>query len=368
MNVFDLIILAILAALTLRGIWKGMISQIVSVGSLFVCWIVASRFGGLVAPTVPVEAPWNQVLAMAVLFCITWIAIRFAQAALEKIIKHWQLAKLNTLLGGALGLAKGLLICLIITFFAVMVSETSRAVVFHSQSGCHLVRLITQIGVFVPKDSYEFLHIQLAQFQSKVDEAVPDHQPEVLLVQNSETMQQLLGQLQQTAEQTVMQTAGQSESKTGSLLTALSKWWNGTKEDSFEYPPVKNVVEDVAVKPAEKLVQPALTYTPPVRNIESPVRNEAESSGTSPPTAAVEEFFIRRPTPNLDTANGAVASQSLMPTQQDTPIPESLRIVPEPMELLPLRPMNPHVGSDLLLRNTLQSAFPDEPARVFRTW
>ena len=42
MSIFDLIVLAILAALVLRGIWKGMISQIVSVASYIVCWNVAT--------------------------------------------------------------------------------------------------------------------------------------------------------------------------------------------------------------------------------------------------------------------------------------------------------------------------------------
>jgi membrane protein required for colicin V production len=225
MNVFDLIVLAILIALTLRGIWKGMVSQIVSVASFFVCWIVATRFGWLLAPTIPIEAPWNQVLAMAAIFFITLIATRFVYAALEKLIKHWQLKKLNTLLGGMLGFTKGLLLCLIITFFSVMVAETSREVVFNSKSGFHLVRLITQIGMFVPKDSYEFVHAQLEFFQSKVDEAEPYRSKDMFASNGYETIMQTFGQLHQTTEKI---------ENAGSLFAAMSRWWNGSQEDTDE--------------------------------------------------------------------------------------------------------------------------------------
>ena|GEM_PF-2236787 len=404
MNVFDLVILAILALLTLRGIWKGMVSQIVSVASIFVCWIVATRFGSLVAPTIPVEPPWNQVLAMAIVFVITWIAIRFASAALEKIIKHWHLEKLNKLLGGALGFTKGLLLCLIITFFSVMVSETSRDVVFNSQSGFHMVKLITRIGVFVPKDSYEFVHTQLAYFQDKVDEAVPGKTPETVQVQSSETMQQLLEQFQQktgqsqTAERT--QTTEKTPSGAGSLLTALSQWWNGTKEESSPVETAVSAVQTVAAQTfntqtsGEETRPQVAAYTPPPPSSMLPQMSSTDipfsvtpplatplsttpQSATPQPLVAAEEFFIQRPaapasspmqqlTPLVSVPIASQSESAWTPLTTLTPLSESLLISPEPMELLPIMPTPHHIGSDLLLRNSTQPASSDVPARVFR--
>ena len=395
-NVFDLIILAILAALTLRGIWKGMISQLVSVAAIFVCWIVATRFGSLVAPTIPVEAPWDQVLAMGIVFLITWIAIRFAHAALEKIIKHWHLEKLNKLLGGALGFAKGLLICLILTFFAVMVSETSRDVVFNSKSGFHMVKLIAQIGLFVPKNSYEFVHKQLALFQDKIDEAVPGQTPETVQVQSSETMQQLLEQVQQTTETT--------KTGAGSLLTALSQWWNGTEEEPVEesmekfIDPLLNSLVQTVTAPAahrEESRPAAATYTPPPSSPPSPSSSPPPPSmfpqmshyaavpqsvvpplSAPPPHVAVEEFFIQRSAANPSPAIPPSASSSSVPMVSSqpslsaltslVPLSESVLMSPEPAELLPITPRPQHVGSDLLLRNSTLPESADAPARVFR--
>jgi len=368
-NAFDLIVLAILAALTLRGIWKGMVSQIVSVASYFVCWIVAARFGSLIAPTIPVEAPWNQVLAMAIVFIITLVAIRFASAALEKLIKNWHLQKLNTLFGGALGFAKGLLLCMIITFFAVMFSETSRAVVFNSMSGFHLTQLITSMRVFVPKDSYEFVHTQLAQFHDKVNESVPDQPPPILQVQSSETMQQMLAQLQQTKEV--------APSRTASLWAALSQWWSGSKE--------KDTAETVAVIPQlqstpknEPNASPAATYAPPPAPqsatplVHTPATVPLQSSQSS---VTAEDFFIQRAEPSVSSANPPLTALSALPPAVSSPTSTALPAlaplsealaIPEPVQLLPSLPAPHHVGSDMLLRNSALPSKPDTPARLFR--
>jgi len=394
-NVFDLIILAILAALTLRGIWKGMVSQIVSVASVFVCWIVATRFGCLVAPTIPVETPWDQVLAMAIVFLLTWIGIRFAYTAIEKLIKDWHLEKLNKLLGGALGFAKGLLLCLIITFFSVMVSETSRDVVFHSKTGVHMVRLITRIGVFVPKDSYEFVHSQLASFQSKVDGAVQGKTPERIAVQSSEQMQQLFGQMQQTTEKIESNTGS---ANTSSLLTALSKWWNGTKDEMSPVEAVIDAVQTVTEQASREVALfPAATYTPPTSTMATstmPTMPEINENTSAPlsavplsamplsampqPSVAVEDFFIQRQetavTPVMQeltplrsfSSDASVQSSPLNSLAALTPLPETLPIPPEPLEFLPPMPVPNHIGSDLLLRNSTHPAGVSSPASVFR--
>ena len=377
MNVFDLVILAILAALTLRGIWKGMVSQIVSVASYFVCWIAATRFGGLIAPTIPVEAPWNQVLAMAIIFLITLVAIRFATAALEKLIKDWHLQKLNTLLGGILGFTKGILLCLIITFFAVMLSETSRAVVFNSKSGFHLVRLIAQIGMFVPKDSYEFVHTQFEKFQEKIDAADSEQPPETLKVQSSETLQRMVSQLKQADEN--------SETGAGSLWTALSKWWSGSKDEQKTETETKTNTD--SSQPTQKSTSsslPAATYTPPPPSLLPQVSAYPAVPQPAAPkqTLAAEEFFVQRPDsgrtdsgmsstslPQLTALSPSVppsVSEGAGALKNLAPLTEVLSMLPESAQLLPAMPAPHHVGSDLILRNSMLSATPSASAKVFR--
>jgi membrane protein required for colicin V production len=367
-SVFDLIILTILAALTLRGIWKGMVSQIVSVTSFFICWIVATQFGSLVAPTIPLEAPWDQVAAMAVVFVITLIAIRFAHTALEKRIKDWHLEKLNKSFGGLLGFTKGLLLCLIITFFAVMISDTSRTVVFNSQSGSHLVQLITRISLFVPKDSYEFVHTQFDQFQSKVGEAVPGQTPETVQVQSSKTVQQMLAQLQQP-----------KASSTSSLWTALTKWWAGSEKETTDTKTLVPASQTTQTATAQESL-PATRYTPPTMPTlpaDTFTNNTPQMATPNPPV--VESFFVRQPGASVSTAEQSLGTSvsvpevshpqlpPLSPLPTLAPLSEPLPSLPESTPSLPVLPMPPHVGSDLLLRNSMQVTNPSASASVFRT-
>jgi hypothetical protein len=263
--------------------------------------------------------------------------------------------------------------------------------VFNSMSGYRLASLITGIGVFVPKDSYEFVHTQLAQFQNKVDEAVPGQTPEALRIQSSDTMQQMLAQLQQTK--------GNSETGTTSLLTALSKWWGGSKEET--------ATETAAVTPqsVQQSVQnstpsssPATTYVPPLLSQINPYMESSPQTAapqpTVPPstiavstvavsTVAVEPFFVQRAEPIASSVPTTLSPLTALlpsapttsPQQLTTLTPltltEALPILSEATQLLPMLPTLPapqHVGSDLLLRNSTptQQTLPSTPARVFR--
>ena len=310
-------------------------------------------------------------LAAAIIFLITLVAIRFAHAALEKQIKDWHLEKLNKLFGGLLGFAKGLLLCMILTFFAVMVSDASRAVVFNSKTGGLFVRLITLVSVFVPKDSYEFVHTQFAQFQGKVEGTVPGQPSETLKIQDSAMVQQVLGQLQQTKEFT--ETNG-----VGSLWTALSKWWSGTKDNgtttdiSDTLTPATQTLQN-----KESNLSPVL-YTPLQSPIPSQVNTSvaALQSAVSKPVAAVEDLFVRQTTPIAPTTTQPLATlpsdtpipqlSSLSPLTTLAPLTEILPIQPEPMQILPTLPPPYRVGSDLLLHNSGQTAKSDTSARVFQ--
>jgi uncharacterized membrane protein required for colicin V production len=351
-----------------------MVSQIVSAGSFFVCWLVSSRFGGLVAPTIPVESPWNQVAAMAVIFLITMVAIRFAYALLEKLIRHWHLAKLNSLLGGMLGFLKGFLICMILTFFAVMFSETSRGVVFNSVSGLYLIKAIAGMSFFVPKDSYEFVHAQLDQFQQKVDAAVPNQELPELKIQGTETVQQFLNQVQQIQASTQI--------RTGSLWTAVTDWWNGKKAAAGELTAkqtvqepvspaaapalqnaVKNTVQETVQKTAERIQNEI--FPPDNRGTPAPVTDvlSLPLKDLPPPvvqkSAEIDDLFRARTTPDI--------LQPLVPGRAEplTPL-EELSVLP-PANSLPQPVFDRRTDSDALLRNSsLQIPKPELPAKLFR--
>jgi hypothetical protein len=253
-----------------------------------------------------------------------------------------------------------------------MFSETSRAIVFNSKSGIHLVQLITRIGVFVPKDSYEFVHAQLAKFQEKVDTADSEQPPETLKVQSSETMQRMAASIKQKGEN--------PETGISSLWTALSQWWSGSKDEqkaeteTAPSPPTQNSTP--GPQSASSFIPPSPPLLPQVNTYPA-----VSQPAVPKPVIAAEEFFVQRS--DLGRTDSDVPSTALTqlaalssvspsasggtsPLTVLAPLTEALSALPESVQFLPAMPAQHHVGSDMLLRNSTLPANPSASARVFR--
>jgi uncharacterized membrane protein required for colicin V production len=325
MSVFDLIIFAILIALAFRGWMTGMVAQIVSVGSLLVSWIVASRFAFLIAPSIPAEEPWNNIGAIIVLFIITFFAVRLAHHYLEKKIKDWNLAKWNRHLGGLLGFLKGLILCMVLTFFGVMLSETTREVVFKSKSGNYLVRLIEKTETFIPPDSCELLRQQLERFNAQINGngingtetlAGLSHEEKSLqkmreLIPSGQEVQDFREKTQSNLDNLISQGNSfleqaenfqQGTKKAASLLDAIGKWWTGSdkKEENNEIKtneteqtlnPVidtdKDNVAKTTVLSSVSSLSKSITVLP-----EQPVRPFNPQNSANFPTETVEKQLV----------------------------------------------------------------------------
>ena len=144
MPAYDILMLVVLVGCTLFGLWKGMAWQLASLASLFASYMVALKFSDVLAPHISSEAPWNRFLAMLILYIVTSLAIWLAFRVVAGVIDKVKLKEFDKQLGAAFGLAKGLALCLIITFFAVSLSESLRAKVQSSQSGDYIARLSTR--------------------------------------------------------------------------------------------------------------------------------------------------------------------------------------------------------------------------------
>ena len=72
---YDILMLGLLVGLAVLGAWKGVAWQIASLSSLVVSWLVAVRFGRVLAPLISDNEPWNRFIAMLLLYMGTSLAI-----------------------------------------------------------------------------------------------------------------------------------------------------------------------------------------------------------------------------------------------------------------------------------------------------
>lgn len=169
MQPYDIVMLVILVGATIFGAWKGMAWQIASLASLLVSFGVALRFSEPLAPIFGEQAPWNRFIAMLVLYLGTsmgiWLAFRLVAGLIDRI----KLRELDRQVGAIFGAAKGVLMCVAVTFFAVTLSAAARDKVLESRSGYYIARLIDQATPLMPPELHEVLGPYLERLDRELD-------------------------------------------------------------------------------------------------------------------------------------------------------------------------------------------------------
>ncbi|MEX0611394.1 MAG: CvpA family protein [Pirellulales bacterium] len=176
MQTYDLLMLSVLAATTLFGFWKGMAWQIASLASLVVSYVAALRFSEHLAPTFGEHAPWNRFVAMLVIYIATsfiiWTLFRLVSGAIDRV----RLESFDRQLGAMFGLAKGVLLCVAITFFAVtLLPPTQGEAIVASQSGRYIVALLDKSHSVFPPEIHDVVDPYLNRIEQRLN---PDFQPQ----------------------------------------------------------------------------------------------------------------------------------------------------------------------------------------------
>jgi len=121
----DLIVLLVLVLTVVRGLMRGMIDTLFSLTAWMLAF-VSGKWGALmVAPLLPVgiETPAIRYFAgFSIVFLVVLIGVLLAGHALASLVKSVGLGGADKMLGGVLGLAKGLMILVGLTLAAGLTS------------------------------------------------------------------------------------------------------------------------------------------------------------------------------------------------------------------------------------------------------
>lgn len=176
MQTYDILMLVVLVATTLFGYWKGMAWQIASLASLVVSYVAALKFSAQLAPTFGNTAPLNRFVAMLVIYVVTsfviWTLFRLVSGVIDKV----RLESFDAQLGAIFGAAKGVLLCVAITFFAVTLLPPAQGeAIVNSQSGHYIVALLDKShSVFPPE-----IHQIIDPYVNKVEQRLnPNFRPQ----------------------------------------------------------------------------------------------------------------------------------------------------------------------------------------------
>lgn len=166
-QIYDVIMLMVLAAAAAWGAWKGLAWQVASIASLALSYFVAHQFSGQVAQHINAAPPWNVGAAMLGLFLGTslavWLAFRLVSGAIDKA----KLKSFDRQIGALVGLVKGALLCVVITIFAVsLLGPANRDQVVNSKSGHYIAVALDRAQGVMPKE----VHRALDPYLHKLDD------------------------------------------------------------------------------------------------------------------------------------------------------------------------------------------------------
>src|SRR5688500_16676564 len=168
MEWYDLLMIAVLLGTTIFGFLKGMAWQIASLASLVVSYFIALRFSEPLAATglFGDEVPWNRFVAMLAIYVATslvvWLAFRVVSRAIDRV----RLQEFDRQIGGLFGLAKGVLLCVAITFFSLTLVPDTRDAILRSRSGHYIALLIARADAVMPPE----VHASVDPYLNRLEE------------------------------------------------------------------------------------------------------------------------------------------------------------------------------------------------------
>lgn len=120
----DLVLLGMLAASVLLGLWRGLVYELLSILGWVAAYLGAPLAAPWIVPWLPQERlgePLSQALALVIGFVAILVVWGLAARLLQFLIHATPLNLIDRLLGGGFGVLRGLLLCLLAT---VLVSMT----------------------------------------------------------------------------------------------------------------------------------------------------------------------------------------------------------------------------------------------------
>ena len=169
MQAYDVVMVVVLVTATFFGFWKGMAWQLASLASLVLSYFVALNLSPQIAHWFGDEEPWNRLVAMVVIYAATAMVIWLLFRVVAGVIDRVKLKEFDKQIGALFGLAKGVLFCVLITFFAVSVlPDRQKHAILASNSGYYIGVLLDRTHTVVPDEIHQVIHPYLERIQEKI--------------------------------------------------------------------------------------------------------------------------------------------------------------------------------------------------------
>ncbi len=170
MGGYDIIMIVVLLGAMLFGAWKGLAWQLASLASLVVSFLVSVRFSGYLAPYITDREPLNRFIAMLIIYLACALVIWGLFRLVSNFIDRLKLREWDRQMGAIVGLVKGGLLCIAITFFALsLTADETRKMIMTSRSGYYIGYTIDRAEAVMPDEIHGVLHPYLDKLDQQLE-------------------------------------------------------------------------------------------------------------------------------------------------------------------------------------------------------
>ncbi|MFN7840401.1 MAG: CvpA family protein, partial [Pirellula sp.] len=171
MQTYDILMLIILAATTIFGGIKGFAWQVASLASIVASYFIAYSFRNDVAKMINADPPWNLFLAMLLLYFgssfVIWMVFRLVSTSIDKV----KLREFDRHLGAGFGFIKGVLLCLIVTMFAMsLLGANQQQRIANSRSGFYISKILANAGGILPAEIKQVVGPYINNFERRLQQ------------------------------------------------------------------------------------------------------------------------------------------------------------------------------------------------------
>lgn len=161
MNWADYCILAVLALSVVGGIWRGLVSEVLTLGTWVLAFWAAWAFGPAIAAHFEhsVASPAVRIIAAYVAsFVVVWVLGTLAVFFIHKLVVGIGLGGPDRLFGGLFGLARGVFLVTLLVFLAGFTVATRDAWWRQSALLPHFQQVAIWMQERIPPDVGKYLH------------------------------------------------------------------------------------------------------------------------------------------------------------------------------------------------------------------
>lgn len=169
MQTYDWLMILLVLTATIWGAWKGLARQLASLASLVVSYFLSLRFSAMLAPKINLEPPLNRLAAMAIVFALSSLVIWLIFRLVSGFIDRLKLQEFDRQMGGVIGAAQGVILCVVVTFVAATVAvEPWKQQILTSKSGHYIGYVVDRAPTIMPREVHEMLSPYLKRLDEQL--------------------------------------------------------------------------------------------------------------------------------------------------------------------------------------------------------